>query len=262
VVPIENSLSGSIHSVYEQLLSIRLSIVAECISEHSLCLCSLPGAKLEDIKEVLSHPHILEQCIRWINTKFKDVVQTPTWDTAGSCTLVKEKGSKHLAAIATYEAAEFNNLEVLEKEVGDLKKITTRYIIVEKNRVNLVPESAKILKCSIAVALPNEPMALFKILSCFAFRSMNVTKIDTRPASTVVKIFDQSNQPSNLWEYLFYFDFTTVGGVTMIKQTLENIKQYAITVRDFGYYLPYDSTEDLTTQSVQAHDAVPWTAYL
>jgi len=216
---------------------------------------------LEDITEVLSHPHVLEQCVRWINAKFKEVVQTPTWDTAGSCALVKEKGSKHLAAIATHEAAKFNNLEVLEKEVGDLKKITPRYIIVEKNRVSL-PDSAKILKCSIAVAISNQPMALFKVLSCFAFREMNVTKVDTRPASTVVKIFDQSNQSANLWDYLFYFDFTTNGGVISLKQVLDNIKQYAISLRDFGYYLPYDSTEDITAQSVQAHDSVPWTAYL
>ena len=90
---------------------------------------------------------------------------------------------------------------------------------------------------------------------------MNVCKIDTRPASTVVKIFDQTGQPSDLWDYLFYIDFTTNDGLESIQQVLLNLKQYTVSLRDFGVFQPYDSTELARIPSVD-QTAVPWTAYL
>eukprot|EP01118_Nematostelium_gracile_P003844 TRINITY_DN1445_c0_g2_i1.p1 TRINITY_DN1445_c0_g2~~TRINITY_DN1445_c0_g2_i1.p1 ORF type:complete len:312 (+),score=74.48 TRINITY_DN1445_c0_g2_i1:335-1270(+) len=259
VVPIENSLSGSIHAVYEQLLSYRLSIVGECISVHSLCLCALPGTKIEDISEVFSHPHVLEQCGLYLSTKFKDVKQTPTWDTAGSCITVKERNSKSLAAIASLDAAKYNNLEILDRNVGDLSIITTRYLVLEKKTVD-VGEN-KSLKCSVAVAMQNKPMTLLKVISCFAFNETNITKIDTRPASSVVKLFDHNNQPSNLWDYLFYFDFTTNDGIQRVRQVLDNLKQFSVSLREFGVYQPYDVSPS-QSESPKVDVSVPWTAYL
>jgi len=169
-----------------------------------------------------------------------------------------------LAAIATVEAAKLNSLEVLEKHVGDLKTITTRYIIVEREKVKL-PEGREI-KCSIAVAMRNEPLSLLKVISCFAYRNMNICKVDTRPASTVFKLFGQSNNVANFGEYLFYFDFISTGGPSSIIEVLDNVKQYSLRIREFGCY-PEDEAATLQRSPApenksQPESLPPWTAYL
>jgi len=241
----------------------KLWITGETFVEHELCLCGLPGTKLGDIKEVLSHGHILETCSRYLSTKFKDVIRTTTWDTAGSCALVKERNNKQTAAIASLEAAEFHSLEVLDKEVGDFKKIITRYIIVQKKKFEDFSQNKGLsLKCSIAVAVLNQPNSLFKLLSCFAFQDMNVSKIDTRPASSIMKVFAQGKEPSwNPWDYLFYIDFTTEKGSDAINEVLSSARKFSISLREFGYYPQF--IEDVSLQKQKSEQEVlPWTAYL
>lgn len=189
MIPIENSLTGSIHRNYDLLLKYDLWIVGETQVRVMHNLIVHPGIRFEEIKRIYSHPQGLSQCEKFL-AQFPAIELVPAYDTAGSVQLIKEKGWKDAAAIASRRAAEFYGMEIIKEGIEDIAENFTRFLLLKKDR--FVPQGAN--KTSIVFSTANIPGALFKSLSVFALRDIGLSKIESRPLH---------GKP---WQYLFYVD--------------------------------------------------------
>ena len=186
VLPLENSIGGTIHRNYDLLVEHDLSITGEVELDVVHCLQALPGTKLADVTVVYSHPQALAQCEKYL--KGLRVAVEAVYDTAGGAKLVAERKLVGAAALASRRAAEVFGLEVLQEAVQDYEFNITRFAIVGG-----VP-SPGANKTTVVFALPSTAGALFKALSVFALREINLSKLESRPLR---------GRP---WEYLFYIE--------------------------------------------------------
>src|SRR6185436_13074396 len=170
VLPIENSIGGSIHRNYDLLLAHDLPIVAEVELPGVHHRLALRGATLDGLRRVYSHPQGLAQCERFLRTLTK-VEIIATYDTAGSAKMVADAGLKDAGAIASAKAGEVFGLISLASAVQDFDDNTTRFLVVGRKPIrNAVAD-----KTTIVFTLPNEPGSLFKALSVFALRGIDLT---------------------------------------------------------------------------------------
>ena len=219
IVPIENSLAGSIHRNYDLLLEHNLSIVGEQYLRIVHCLIVHPGVQLQDIRRVYSHPQALAQCeetLDWL----PDVERIPTHDTAGSVALIKREGLRDAAAIASAQAARVHGMEILKEGIEDNPENYTRFLILAREPVE--PQAPA--KTSIVFAMKNVPGALFKALSVFALRDIDLTKIESRP---------QKGKP---WEYIFYLDFVGSISEQHCRNAINHLQEIATYLRILGSY--------------------------
>lgn len=189
VVPAENSLEGSVNQTYDLLLQTSLKIYAEVKIKVAHCLLGLPGTKLTDIQAVYSHPQALAQCSEFLESLH--VVGEPTYDTAGSAKLIKERNLGKVGAIASEKAASLYGLEVLRKGVEDFSENFTRFLVISKNEATRTGTD----KTSIVFGTEHAPGSLQRALREFATRGINLTKIESRPIR------------GTPWEYHFFVDF-------------------------------------------------------
>ena len=218
LAPIENSLAGSIHQNYDLLLRHDLHIVGEYLLRVRHCLIALPGVKKEDIRKAISHPQALGQCAAYLRSH--GIKAEQVYDTAGSVKMLKESGAKVVAAIASRRAAELYGMQILEEGIEDNAENYTRFLAIGREAV--IPEGEA--KTSIVFTLKNVPGSLFKAMSVFALRDIDLTKIESRPLQ---------GKP---WEYLFYIDF--IGSIhdEASKRALDHLEEYAMTLRVLGSY--------------------------
>jgi len=181
-VPVENTLGGSIHVNYDLLL--RFHGCVHILGEYTLrvrhTLLALPGVKMSDIKKAMSHPQALAQTENYLrNAKITPVA---AYDTAGAAKQIMEEGLRDTAAIASMHAAKVHGLEVLDCGIEDDANNFTRFLILSRAPCNMASRPTAAAKTSI-VFTPhrNEAGALFKALSCFALRDINLSKIESRP---------------------------------------------------------------------------------
>ncbi|CAI5726053.1 unnamed protein product [Hyaloperonospora brassicae] len=240
VLPVENSLSGTFHGILDRLVASHLKIVGEVIAVQELCLCALPGVRLHEIETLSSHPAVLDHCERFIcameRSSGKIVARHAAWDSAGACQEVQQEQKRHVAAIASEQAALAHGLVVLERSVGDELNNETRYMIVGRLDASSLPlgtTAATTTKSSIVIAVPNEPQALFKIVSAFALRNVMIVKIESRPASTAGRLFAAQ---TTHWDYIFYIDYMTSQDVTQEARLRANLEEFALWVKDLGTY--------------------------
>src|SRR3984893_2290119 len=189
VVPIENSIGGSIHRNYDLLLEHHLPIVGEVELPVVHHLLALPGASMERLRRVYSHPQALAQCERFLRT-LTGVEIIATYDTAGSAKFVADERLEDAAAIAPARAGEVCGLTPLASGIQDFDDNLTRFIVIGRRPIS--PAVAD--KATIVFSVPNEPGSLFKALSVFALRTGGLMKLESRPI------------PGRPWEYLFYAD--------------------------------------------------------
>ena len=218
LVPIENSLAGSIHRNYDLLLRHSLHIIGETQLRISHCLIANPGVSLDAIKTVRSHPQALAQCEHSLTEM--GLTAEVAYDTAGSVRDLKASGEKDVGALASKLAADVYEMNILREEMEDDRFNYTRFLVL--SRTPVVPEGES--KTSIVFAFKNEPGALFRAMACFALRDIDLTKIESRPI------------PGSSWEYRFYLDFIGDGSNGPSQKALDHLSEFACELRILGTY--------------------------
>lgn len=219
VLPIENSIAGTIHQTYDLLLEHELSIVGEVEVPVVHHLLAVPGTTLAQIRRVYSHPHALAQCERFLRS-LVDVEIVAAANTAGAAKRIADEGCADAAAIASARAGEAFGLVRLAEAIQDFEDNVTRFIVT--GRRPLADHVSD--KTTVVFSLRNEPGALFRALGVFALRSIDLTKLESRPFK---------GRP---WEYLFYADLAAARDELPCARALQHLAELAPTLRVLGSY--------------------------
>jgi prephenate dehydratase len=218
VIPIENSLAGSVSEHFDLLLARKVFIERELRLRIVHNLIAPPGVKRADLRRAFSHPVALEQC-RDFFAKNRKIQPQPFYDTAGSVKHVIESGLRDAAGIASRQAARVYKGRILSAGIEDDKRNFTRFFLIRKTR-HVLPGADK---TSIAFSVKNIAGALFKALAVFALRDISLTKIESRP---------RRGRP---WEYIFYVDFLR-GDDESARNALRHLGEVADLVKVLGIY--------------------------
>jgi prephenate dehydratase len=226
IIPIENSLHGSVHENYDHLLHHDLPIVGETNVRIVHNLIALPGVTFRKIRRVYSHPVALNQCLRFFE-QHPQLEKEPFYDTAGSVKMIMEKGLLDSAGIASAAAAERYGATILRKSIEDDRQNFTRFFLLKREPLPLQRSSGRSRlkwKTSLVFTTRNIPGALFRSLSAFALRDLNLIKIESRPLR---------GKP---WEYLFYLDFIGHVDDPVSKNAIGHLKEIADFLKILGCY--------------------------
>lgn len=234
LAPVENTLAGSVVRVYDLLLESKLTIVAETILfiEHHLIGC--PGATLEGLREVASHPVALAQCERFF-LSHPHLKRVPAEDTAGSVREVLARGDKAFAGIAGRRAAEHYKGVILAEAIQDNAENFTRFVLLLPEKEAHAYLQPNALKMSIAMRLAHLPGALLASLEPFARHGVNLQKIESRPIH------------GSPWEYQFFLDVEATEP-SQLDQALAELRKVTSFVRVLGVY-PSAERPESSTQS-------------
>jgi prephenate dehydratase len=219
LAPIENSLAGSVHRSYDLLISSGLHIQAEVVIPIAHNLIGVPGAMLEGITQVSSHPVALAQCERFF-ASHPEIKKVTAEDTAGSVREAIRAGELSKAAIASRRAAAVYGGAILLEHLEDHPENYTRFLLLATS--DDVSEDAD--KLSLVLTLAHKPGSLCRILNAFAQRSMNLLKIESRPI------------PGTPWSYCFYLDLQASLKNQTTRAALDELQNYADSIKILGCY--------------------------
>ncbi|RLG95262.1 prephenate dehydratase [Candidatus Bathyarchaeota archaeon] len=218
IVPIENSIEGSVNAVYDLFLKYDPKVCGEIILRIAHCLIANPGTKLEDIKVIYSHPQALGQCRTYLESLNCELIST--YDTAGSVKMIKEERLMDAGAIAGERAAKIYNMAILARDIADNPNNYTRFFVLSQNDAPPTGND----KTSVIFSTKHVPGALYEALGEFAKRRINLTKIESRPTK---------RRP---WEYNFYLDFEGHRREKRCAEALEGLRRKAVFVKILGSY--------------------------
>jgi len=228
LLPVENSTTGSIHEVWDLLLTNDLQIVGEVILPVRHALLALPGTTLKDIQTVVSHPQALTQCEGWILSH--GWTAEPGSDTAGSARRIAELKDPTRAAIASTVAGGLYGLDILARNIQDVAENFTRFLLLVPRTAFVTGgrapgfEGQSVVKTSIVFATRHQPGSLYQGLAEFAVRDVSLTKIESRP---------DRRTP---WSYIFYVDIEGDPSEPRVAQALQALQRSASFVRVLGSY--------------------------
>ena len=221
IVPVENTLTGSIHQNYDLLLQYPdIRIVGEKIIRIVHHLIGLPGATPEGIRRVYSHPQALSQCALFLE-RFPQWEKVPFYDTAGAVGFIVREARPENAAIASLEAARAHGMKVLKEGIETNSRNYTRFVIIAREETARVREANK---ASLVFATANTPGSLFQALRVLAERNINMVKLESRPIA---------GKP---WEEMFYLDVAIPEAEEPFGLALEELKGVTEGLRILGVY--------------------------
>ncbi|XP_078436180.1 arogenate dehydratase 2-like [Wolffia australiana] len=234
VLPIENSLGGSIHRNYDLLLQHNLHIVGEVYLQVRHCLLANHGVEINALRRVLSHPQALAQCEHTL-TKL-GVVRESVDDTAGAAQYVSANKLLDTGAVASSRAAEIYNLNILHHDIQDDPDNFTRFLMLAREPI--IPRADRPFKTSIVFSLEEGPGMLFKALAVFSMRDINLTKIESRPLrKKPLRVSgDIISGAQKYFDYLFYVDFEASMASLSAQNALRHLKEIATFLRVLGSY--------------------------
>jgi prephenate dehydratase len=232
IVPIENSLFGSIHPVYDLLLKHKLHIIGEVKLRIELHLMALPATKQSSVRTIYSQLQAIGQCEQFLG-KLKNVKVEAVHDTAAAARFIRERHQHDAAAIASEQAARTHKLKILKRNIESDHRNYTRFIALSHKPIQ--PEGR--VKTSIVFAAKDIPGSLFKALAVFALRDINLLKIESRPLI---------GKP---WEYLFYLDVEGTPKSGLLQQALNHLKEMCMFVRVLGSYRPFESDRSVSLRA-------------
>jgi prephenate dehydratase len=218
LIPVENSLAGSIHENYDRLSALPLHIIGETQLRIRQCLIARPGTSLNIVRRVASHPVALAQCRQFFAER-PHVEAVATYDTAGSVMALLRDGPATSAAIGPALAASLYGGQILLEGIEDDPENYTRFLLLARGSASVANAS----KTSIVFTVENVPGALHKALGAFASRGADLAKIESRPLK---------GRP---WEYAFYLD--VLGDPKgVVADAIEELKGVARDLRVLGSY--------------------------
>jgi len=226
LIPIENTLHGSVHENYDHLLQFDFRIVAETSVRIVHNLIALPGVKYRDVRQVYSHPVALNQCLHFLAVN-PQMERMPFYDTAGSVKMLAAEQRRDAAAIASAVSAEIYGAHILKRSIEDDRQNFTRFFLLRRPGqppLRLREPAKKGWKTSLVFSTHNQPGSLFRALSAFALRDLSLAKIESRPLR---------GKP---WEYLFYLDFHGNIEETRVQKALGHLQELADMLRVLGCY--------------------------
>jgi prephenate dehydratase len=223
MVPIENTLHGSVHENYDHLLRFNLPIVAETSVRIMHNLIAPAGVKAGAVRRVYSHPVALNQCLNFF-AAHPEIEKVPYYDTAGSVKMLAEEKPEGAAAIASALAAELYGCRILKRSIEDDKENYTRFFLLRQKPARGVKAGKRGWKTSLVFATRNVPGSLFRALSAFALRDLSLSKIESRPFK------------GRRWEYLFYLDFLGHVEEPAARNALSHLGEVAETLKVLGCY--------------------------
>jgi len=225
VIPMENTLAGSVHENFDHLLHFDVWIAGETNLSIVHNLIAPPGVPFSAIRKVYSHPVALNQCLKFF-ARHRKLERFPFYDTAGSVKMVMEQRAPDAAAIASSVAARIYGGTILKRSIEDDRRNFTRFFLLYSSKKLPAPRPGKEWKTSLVFTTRNTPGALFRGLAAFALRDLNLTKIESRPLH---------GKP---WEYLFYVDFLGRENEPRVKNALRHLAEIADFLRVLGSYPP------------------------
>lgn len=220
MAPVENSLSGSIHPVWELLAEHPLPVIGEILLRVDHCLITHPGTRLEEVRRVYSHAQALAQCQEYLSA-LKGVVQEEVYDTAGAVKMVKESGNREAAAIASAQAAADHGMAILARNIQTDPRNFTRFLILG-HRAG--PAAAGQLKTTLILCLPDTARALPGVLASFTRRGIEVLKVESR------------KRLGHPWEYCFYIEVRGDAAAPELAAALEEVGGQARWLHLVGSY--------------------------
>ncbi|HPR98749.1 MAG TPA: prephenate dehydratase [Methanomassiliicoccales archaeon] len=218
MLPVENSIEGSVTAANDLLFRSDLKVVGEVMVHIRHCLIGHPDAELADVRRVYSHPQALAQC-RDLLTAHPEWQKVPAFDTAGSVRMIKERGMRDEAALASRRAATTYGMKVLLEDVQSVRNNITRFFVISR-------EGSKVKgnKTALAFTTKNQPGALLECLKAFASHQVNITKLESRPWQ------------GRTWEYVFYLDLDGDAREERVAEALAVLRESASCVRMFGSF--------------------------
>ncbi|MEA2053011.1 MAG: prephenate dehydratase [Euryarchaeota archaeon] len=220
IVPIENSLEGSVSDTLDVLSSENadeMQIVGEVLVPIRICL--LFNGSFPEIKKIVSHHHALAQCKQFIRERLKGVALKSVDSTASAAKLAAQ--SEEIAALASAEAAKMYGVNILAEDVQD-KDSVTRFVVLSSSGIKAAPTGKD--KTSILLYVKERPGALYEVLGEFALRGLNLTKIESRPSKRA------------LGDYMFYIDCEGHLEEAEIKEALKGVEKKAAMLKILGTY--------------------------
>ncbi len=216
ILPVENSLEGSVGESYDVLYSTSLNATGEIY--HRIEHCLIGTGNIDEIDTVYSHPQALGQCRKFIEGH--DMKAIPAYDTAGSVKMIKDLDKRNCACIASKDAAQIYEMPVIRSNIANNLNNYTRFLILSKEDNDKTEND----KTSIIFSIKHEPGSLFRIIEKFHQNDINLTKIESRPTK------------ANTWEYNFYVDFEGHQKDVRILEILDRIKQETLFMKVLGSY--------------------------
>ncbi|HEX3528005.1 MAG TPA: bifunctional chorismate mutase/prephenate dehydratase [Thermoanaerobaculia bacterium] len=221
LLPIENTTAGSINETYDLLAEGGLTITAEEVSRIDHCLVALPGARLEELHTVISHPQALRQCEDFLHG-LPAIRAREEFDTAGAARKVRDGGDRGVAAIASEAAGALFGLEVLRRSIQSQEGNSTRFVELSPHPVPCPPGTPA--KTSLLIVLGHRPGTLAELLGLLSRRGINLTKLESRPV------------PSAPWQYRFYLDLEGHAAEDPLRSALAEAGEHTTELRVLGTY--------------------------